>query len=450
MAEKPLILIVDDERGTREGLLRALRSKYRILLADSAETALDTLAKRRVDLMLSDIRMPGMSGLDLMERALANYDGLICILLTAYGDIETATKAMRLGAADFLTKPVELDQLELRLDRALDSQKMRRENRILREQLESQNALETMIGESSAMREVFDTIKQVAPTQASVLVEGESGTGKELVARALHKLSPRSEAPFVPVHCAALSSGLLESELFGHEKGAFTGASSRHTGRFEAADGGTLFLDEIAEIDKSVQVKLLRALEERVVERVGGHEPISVDTRLVTATNRDLRKMVADNEFREDLFYRLEVVKIVAPPLRKRTGDIELLLKHFLDQFSRENNKDISGYSSECLDLLTSYEWPGNVRELRNLVESMVVLARGDLLEICDIPARIRGADAEDESLLANGSRTLLEMEKAMIIQALKDNDNSRTMAAEQLGISRRTLHRKIKGYGLK
>ena len=444
---KPIVLIVDDEKNTREGLARALKRSYEIYTAESGAAALDILSETPVDVMLSDLRMPVMDGMTLMQRALASSPELVCILLTAYGSMETAVEAMRHGATDFLTKPVNLKELELVLERVLRSRKAEAENRQLREQLDSKFGMENIIGTSQKMQEVFDTIRQVAGSRATVLIQGDSGTGKELVAKAIHQLSLRKSAAFVPVHCAALSSTLLESELFGHEKGAFTGAVERRKGRFELADGGSLFLDEIGEIDASVQVKILRALEERKFERVGGQETVEVDARLIAATNRDLKQMVADGDFREDLYYRLYVVAITLPPLRERIGDIPILLKHFMDEFNAENGRDIDGFTPEALDLLAAYGWPGNVRELRNVVEQVVVLSRGKRIGARELPAHIRETDSGDVSV-SIGSGTLEDVEKQAIAQALKASGGNRTRAAEQLGISRRTLHRKIVEYG--
>ena len=445
---KPVVLIVDDEKNTRDGLARALKRSYAVHMAESAAAALEILSENPVDVMLSDLRMPVMDGMTLMQRALAASPGLICILLTAYGSVETAVEAMRHGATDFLTKPVNLKQLELVLERVLRSRRAETENRQLREQLDAKFGMENIIGNSPQMQEVFDTVRQVAASRATVLVQGESGTGKELVAKALHQLSTRNQAAFVPVHCAALSSTLLESELFGHEKGAFTGATERRKGRFELADGGTLFLDEIGEIDSSVQVKILRALEERAFERVGGTDTVEVDTRLIAATNRDLKQMVTDGAFREDLYYRLYVVVITLPPLRDRSGDIPLLLKHYLDEFNLENGRAIEGFSQEAMDLLVSYRWPGNVRELRNAVEQVVVLARGRRIGVRDLPVHIRDAGGGEGAVSMGSGGTLHDLEKEAIALALKAENGNRTRAAERLGISRRTLHRKISEYG--
>jgi DNA-binding NtrC family response regulator len=448
---KPTILIADDEKNTREGLARALQRHYNVLLAEDGRRALELLEQQPVDVVLSDVRMPGMDGLTLLSRALARQPQPLVILLTAYGTVETAVEAMKRGAYDFLTKPVNLDQLDLKLKQALRSREVEVENRALREQLDEKFGLEKILGTSAPMQEVFDTLRQVAPTRATVLVEGESGTGKELVARAIHQLSPRAQGPFVPVHCAALSKTLLESELFGHEKGAYTGATERRSGRFEMADGGTLFLDEIGEIDPAVQVKILRVLEEHKFERVGGSEMIEVDVRMLAATNRDLKQMVADGTFREDLFYRLYVVNVHLPPLRERGGDIPMLAQHFLQEFATENKKNVTSLTPDALDLLTAYRWPGNVRELRNVMERMVVLARSDKLTVRDLPANIRDlAGGKPAGSALAGNLTIEAAEKQLIIQALKQHDGNRTLAAQQLGLSRRTLHRKLNEYGLR
>jgi DNA-binding NtrC family response regulator len=443
---KPAVLIVDDEKSARDGLVRALRRDYHVIAAESGSAALEVLSDRQIDVLLSDVRMPGMDGITLMQRALSNHPGLTCIILTAYGDVDIAVEAMKQGATDFMTKPINLDKLELILGRVLKAKQVELENERLKVQLDDRYGLENIIGRSAAMQEVFDTIRQVAASRATVLIQGESGTGKELVAKAIHQLSPRSSGPFVAVHCAALSENLLESELFGHEKGAFTGAMERRVGRFEKADGGSLFLDEISEIDASVQVKILRALEERQVERVGGDTPVDVDTRLIAATNRDLKDMVEQGDFREDLFYRLYVVVITLPPLRERQDDILLLLNHYLAIFNEENGKQIEGFTPAAYEMLSSYKWPGNIRELRNLVERMVVLARGGQIDIKDIPAQVREV-AGDREVRIDADLTVDEMEKRMIMQALEKTGGNRTKAAEKLGISRRTLHRKLNQY---
>ncbi|MEI8139517.1 MAG: sigma-54 dependent transcriptional regulator [bacterium] len=456
MIVRRTVLIVDDDKNTREGLKRALLGQYEVIMADSAEKALSILDERTVDIVLSDIRMSGMDGMTLLQRISARSNPPIVIMLTAYGNVETAVEAIKRGAYDFLTKPVNLDHLDLLIKRALHSSEVETENLNLRAQLDSHFGLSNIVGQSAKIQEVFDTIKQAAPSQATILIQGESGTGKELVAHAIHQLSTRSKGPFIPVHCAALNPTLLESELFGHEKGAFTGATDRRSGRFEMADGGTLFLDEISEIDPSIQVKLLRVLEERQFERVGGHQTLDVDIRLIAATNADLGAMVKAKTFRNDLFFRLDVVSIILPPLRDRAEDIPLLFTHFLKEFNTRNNKQIEDITPEAVEMLTAYSWPGNVREFRNVIERMVVLARSNRLSVRDLPLSIKNAVHGETTRLALGTTndsqrsepaSMAEGERMMIYAALKKNDGNRTLAAEQLGISRRTLQRKLKEY---
>jgi len=445
------VMIVDDEKTTREGLARALRRHYDVVLAENGARALELMSEHPVDVVLTDLRMPGMDGMTLLQRMLGHSPQPVCILLTAYGSIETAVDAMKRGAYDFLTKPVNLDQLDISLKRALRARDMEEENRSLRAQLDDKFGMENMIGQSPSIREVFDTIRQVAPARANVLIQGETGTGKELVAQALHRLSPRAQGAFVAVHCASLPAALLESELFGHEKGAFTGAVERRAGRFELADGGTLFLDEIGEIDASVQVKILRVLEQRTFERVGGRDTLDVDVRLIAATNRDLKQMTLEKTFREDLYFRLNVVTIQLPSLRERLEDIPLLAQKFLEEFNRENSKEIEGLTPDAMNALLAYEWPGNIRELRNVMERMVVLSRQDRLSLRDIPAHIRKETTESSALHISGTDLSLEsVEKNLILKALDAHNGNRTRAAKQLGISRRTLHRKLNEYGMR
>ncbi len=451
--KKPHILIVDDDMNTRDGLRRALRRNYDVSLAESGESALAVLADGGIDVMLSDVRMPGMDGITLLQRAKANHPDLISILLTAYGNVELAVEAMKTGAYDFLMKPVNLDHLDLLLRRALRSRDVESENEQLHQQLDNKFGLENIIGNSAVMHELFDTIHHAAPTQATVLIEGKSGTGKELIAHAIHRLSTRSKGPFVAVHCAALSANLLESELFGHEKGAFTGAATQRKGRFEMADGGTLFLDEIGEIDATVQVKLLRVLEERRFERVGGSSEISVDIRLIAATNRDLKAMVEAGDFREDLYFRLDVVNIRLPSLSERIDDLPILCDHFIKEFSQKNGKQVDGITADAVNMLMAYSWPGNIRELRNTIEKMVVLSRSSRLTARDIPPNIRGDIKQDygggarSGVAVAPDSSLAETEKAMILAAIRQHNGNRTKAAEALGISRRTLHRKLSQY---
>ncbi len=447
--KQPTILIVDDERNTREGLERALRDRYEILLADDKAKAQQVLESNSVDVLLTDLKMPGADGMKLLRRAVSLTNPPVCIMMTAYGSIENAVEAMQAGAYHYVTKPINLDELELVLKRALTSRRIEAENVNLREQLDKKFGLGHIVGQSLAMVQVFEIVQQVAPSRATVLIAGETGTGKELIAHAVHNLSPRKNGPFVAVHAAALSSTLLESELFGHEKGAFTGAVERRIGRFELADGGTLFLDEIGETEPAMQVKILRVLEERAFERVGGQKTIEVDVRLIAASNRDLKKLVSEGKFRDDLFYRLSVVTVALPPLRERRDDIPLLVRTFLDELSRENNKTVREITPDAMNVLMAYDWPGNVRELRNAVEQMVVLARSERLTLRDVPAAIRGgADLTKISVVRTGM-TVEEAERQLIIQALKETGGNRTRAAQKIGISRRTLHRKLKKYGL-
>lgn len=450
--QPPCILVVDDDKTTRDGLERALRREYRATSVESGTAALRHMETHHVDVLLADLRMPGMDGLTLLQRALAHNSHLICILLTAYGTVETAVEAMKRGAYDFLMKPVNLDHLDLLLRRALRSRDIESENRSLREQLDNKFGMENIVGNSPAMQRVFEIIRQAAPTDATLLIEGESGTGKELVAHAIHRLSTRNHGPFVAVHCAALSANLLESELFGHEKGAFTGALSRRQGRFELADGGTMFLDEVSEIDPAIQVKLLRVIEERCFERVGGNETIQVDIRLITATNRKLKELVQAGKFREDLYFRLAVVDLQLPPLRERQTDIPLLCNHYLNEFKQRSTRNIDGFTPETLHALASYTWPGNVRELRNTIEKMVVLSRGGKLGLRDVPTNLRDGTPDTPATsqrvnIPSGSRHLSDMERAAIFAAIQRNNDNRTKAAKELGISRRTLHRKLREY---
>jgi DNA-binding NtrC family response regulator len=449
--KRPTVLIVDDERNTREGLQRALQERYDVMLAEDGQTALQVLESAGVDVLLTDLRMPGVDGITLLRRARALENPPVCIMMTAYGSIEGAVSAMQAGAYHYVTKPVNLDEVELVIQRALNSRSIEAENVNLHERLDQKFGLENMIGESPGMLQVFETVRQVAASRTTVLITGETGTGKELIAQAIHNLSPRKNGPFVAVHAAALPGTLLESELFGHEKGAFTGAVERRTGRFEMADSGTLFFDEVSELEPALQVKLLRVLEERAFERVGASKTIEVDVRLVAATNRNLKKLVGEGKFRDDLFYRLSVVTIHLPPLRERRDDVPLLVKAFLDEFNRENHKSVREISPEAMNVLLAYDWPGNVRELRNAVEQMVVLARTERLTLRDVPTAVRGAaDLTKISVVRPGvTMTVGEAEKQLIVQALKETDGNRTHAAQKIGISRRTLHRKLKQYGL-
>src|ERR1043166_6949902 len=371
MTPTPTLLFVDDEKTIREGFRAALEDRYDVYLAEDAKTAMDLLEKEHFDVLLTDFRLPGEDGMKLITRAKSLSKPPVCILMTAYGSEELAVDAMKRGADDYIAKGrLQIDELEMRIARALRQQKLEVENVSLRRQLDSRFGMETIIGESSALKEVLDMVQQVAPSRSTVLLQGESGTGKELVAKVIHQLSPRAQQPMVTVHCAALAPTLLESELFGHEKGAFTGAHERRIGRFEQAQGGTLFLDEIGEIDPSIQIKLLRFLGERTFERVGSNKTLTADVRLIAATNKDLEDLVKTGAFREDLYYRLRVVEIHLPPLRERMGDVPLLAQSFLREFAGENDKPIAEFAPDAMETLMNYHWPGNVRELRTAIAS--------------------------------------------------------------------------------
>jgi DNA-binding NtrC family response regulator len=447
MSKKPRILIVDDERNTREGLQRALQADYEVALASDGARGMEMILAGTYDVVLTDLRMPGMDGMSLLHRVHTLQNPPSCIMLTAYGSIDSAVAAVKEGAFNYLTKPVDLNQLDITIKRALESRKLRHENKGLKRELASKYAFEDIVAKSAAMQEVLETVKQIAPARSTVLLTGENGTGKEVIARALHQLSDRGDKPFAAVHCAALSSNLLESELFGHEKGSFSGASERRIGRFEAAEGGTVFLDEIGEIDPAVQVTLLRVVEARTFERVGGNTPIEVDVRLIAATNKDLRGMVDRGEFREDLYFRLDVINLHLPPLRERRDDIPLLVTHFIGSCAAENQKEISGIDPAAMHALLHHKWPGNVRELRNCVERMVVLSRESVLHLSDVPAHI--STGAPLGMSVGKPTTAAENERDLVARTLRECGGNRTHAAKQLGISRRTIIRKIEKYGI-
>jgi len=453
---KPTLLIVDDEKNIREGFRDALDDRYDVYLAEDARHATELLEKDHFDVLLTDFRLPGEDGMKLIARAKSLSRPPICILMTAYGSEELAVDAMKRGADDYIAKGrLQIDELDMRIARALRQQNLEVENVSLRRQLDSKFGMETIVGESGPMKEVLDLVQQVAPARSTVLLQGESGTGKELIAKVIHQISPRALQPMVTVHCAALAPTLLESELFGHEKGAFTGAHERRIGRFEQAQGGTLFLDEIGEIDASIQIKLLRFLGERSFERVGSNKTLSADVRLIAATNKNLAELVKAGRFREDLYFRLRVVEILLPPLRQRPEDIPLLARTFLLEFAAENQKKVSGFSSEAMDLILHYSWPGNVRELRTSMEHAVVMCRGDRVTPRDLPPAVREDATAAPAFQATGGlsdankMTVDEAEKQLIIRALKQARGNRTLAAKHLGMSRRTLHRKIHLYRL-
>jgi len=453
----PTLLIVEDERATRDGLRSALEDDFEVYTAASASEAMTILKSEPIKLMLTDLRLGGDSGMDLLDAALALPEPPTSIMMTAYGSVDTAVEAMRRGAWHFVTKPLNLDEVEMLLKRALRTKTLETENQQLTQQVKKSHKLDKLIGKSPAIRKVSELVQQVAPTRATILIEGESGTGKEVVAHTLHHLSGRPAAKMVIVHCAALSPQLLESELFGHEKGAFTGAAQRRIGRFEQADGGTLFLDEIGEIDASTQVKLLRILSERTLERVGSNTPIKVDVRVIAATNKNLRELVDRGDFREDLYFRLNVVKVEMPPLRNRKEDIILLANSFLQEFAKENDRPVKPLTDEAMQLLLSYSWPGNVRELRTAIEHGVVMSNDSVIEARHLPEFLHfqslpvpsQVPAGKNSLEAPAEFNLHALETNTIRAALSLAGGNRTHAADLLGVSRRTLQRKLKDLGL-
>ena len=452
----PNLLIVDDEKPTRDGLRSALEDRYEVYVAEDSASAIELLESETFDVLLTDFRLPNNEdGMKLIGRAKTLPKQPICILMTAYGSEELAVEALKHGADDYLAKGrMQIDELETRIARALRLRSLESENQTLKQQLNKKFGLENIIGESEPMQRVMDIVRQVAPARATVLIQGESGTGKELLAKAIHQLSPRSVKPMVTVHCAALSPTLLESELFGHEKGAFTGAHERRIGRFEQAEGGTLFLDEIGEVDETTQVKLLRFLGERSFERVGGNKTLSADVRVVAATNKNLKELVGRGEFREDLYFRLNVVELWAPPLRDRLNDVPLLALNFLSEFAIENTKAITDFTAEALEAMIRYNWPGNVRELRTAVEHAVVLSKSEMIQLTDLPHSVQSRGVIQNEVQLNNPNiekgvTLEEAEKQLIVRTIKECRGNRTAAAKKVGISRRTLHRKLHRYGL-
>jgi DNA-binding NtrC family response regulator len=445
----PTVLIVDDERHTREGLQLALEENFDVSVAASADEAFNQLAGQEFDVVVTDLRMPGKSGLKVIDKALSMSNQPAVLMMTAYGSIDSAVEAMRRGAVDFLTKPVNIERLEILINRALKNRTLEVEVKQLHERLDEKFNFNGIVGDSPKLLEVIDRVKLVAPSKATILVEGESGTGKELIAQAIHQTSPRARAPFVAVHSAALSENLLESEIFGHEKGSFTGAMEKRIGRFEAADGGTLFLDEIGEISASTQVKLLRFLETKSIERVGGSKPIDLDVRLVAATNRNLDSLVKEGKFREDLFFRLNVVGIRMPALRERPGDVSTLLAHYLKYFAKDNGLPVPELEPGAVATLETYGWPGNIRELRNFCENTVVLHRGGKISEYDLDPRFRAegnlpSDAGAPPVPTGSVLSVEENEKRLLREALIKARGNRTKAAQLMGISRRTLHRKL------
>jgi len=449
------ILIAEDERAQREMLSGFLvKEGHHVIVAGNGEEALARAKAHTLDLAIVDYKMPGLTGLEVLKQSKLINPRLDVVILTAFGTIDTAVEAMKAGAADYLTKPVDLDELLCVIDRIAERRTLQRENEILRQQLgEKGISQEHIIHGSRQMAELINLAGRVAASNATVLIEGESGTGKELFARLIHRLSPRSAKPLIVVNCAALSESLIESELFGHERGAFTGATQRRVGRFEQSDGGTLFLDEIGEISPAVQVKLLRLLQEGEFQRVGGNQTLKADVRVISATNQDLGSKVKNGAFREDLYYRLNVVPIKIPPLRDRREDIPRLVEHFVQRFSKENRKSIEGVSREATDQLVKYDYPGNIRELENIVERAVVISRGPTLTVGDLPFGGRKPDDDNEETEGGGGalREALEtLERRMVEKAMEEAGGNQSRAAESLGLSERMLRYKLKKYRLK
>ncbi|MFO7554557.1 MAG: sigma-54 dependent transcriptional regulator [Desulfobacterales bacterium] len=451
MTQKKTVLVVDDD-DTHRTMLKTLVGGwgYDIVEADDGSTAIEMVQERPFDLVLMDVRMLKVSGLEALERIKAFNPAIPVTIMTAYSSVETAIEALKKGAYDYLTKPLDFDKLHLTIERAMEHVRLKEENRILKENLGKHFDMQNIIGRSPAMISLLETVAHVAPSEATVMITGESGTGKELIAGVIHYNSPRKDGPFVKINCAAITETLLESELFGHEKGAFTGAERRKEGRFYQAHKGSLFLDEVSEMPLAMQVKLLRVLQERELTRVGGEKVIPVDVRVIAATNKDLVDLRNKGLFREDLFYRLNVVSLEIPPLKKRRDDIPLLAQHFLKMFSEKNNKEIKGFTPRAMDLLIRYDWPGNVRELMNAVERGVVLARTEYLDDQDF-AIIQPMLQQPVETLSYVDHTMpLEaMEKAAILQMLEFVDGNKSEAARRLGITRKTLHKKLKKYGV-
>jgi two-component system response regulator AtoC len=446
MEKQAKVLVVDDEAIVRESLRDWLGDVgHQVLTADNGDQALEIIQKEKPGILITDLVMPGMDGIELMKRAREIFPGIEVIIITAYGSIPTAINAIREGAYDYIEKPFCPERAELLIDKLMEHRWLLEENLALQQKLEERYRFENIIAKSPQMQQVIEVIKVVSKSSATVLVTGETGTGKELVARAIHSQSHRRDRPFVAVSCAALPESLLESELFGHEKGSFTGAYAQKKGKFEVANRGTLFLDEIGEMSANTQVHLLRVLEEKEFNRVGGNEPIKVDVRVISATNRDMKQAVAEGKFREDLYYRLNVVNIELPPLRERTEDIPMLAQHFLKRFALENQKEITGFSPQATDFLLKHEWPGNVRELENAIERAVILSQNSVIEV---------ADLYQQNMVPAGSTTssvpnLKQVEKDHIQNVLSETGGNYTEAARILGISRMTLYNKARVYGL-
>ncbi|MBU1341032.1 MAG: sigma-54 dependent transcriptional regulator [Proteobacteria bacterium] len=452
--DKSTILIVDDDQ-THRNMLKTLLNKwgYETAQADDGQTAIDRVAEKPYDLVLMDIKMIKVSGLVALVEIKKINPAIPVIIMTAFSSVDTAVEALKTGAYDYLTKPFDFDKLRITIQRSLEHTKLKKENFQLKETLGKNFDCNNIIGKHEKMQKLIQTISQVAKTDATVLINGESGTGKELIAGAIHYNSLRSQGPFIKINCAAITETLLESELFGHEKGSFTGASRNKEGKFQQADRGSIFLDEISETAMSMQVKLLRTLQEREVTPVGSEKVIKIDTRIIAATNKDLIDLISKEDFREDLYYRLNVINLRVPPLRERTGDVQLLAQHFLKEYAQKNNRDIKGFTPEAMEKMVAYHWPGNVRELMNTLERSVILSTGVFLSKediqIDITSPMKAENGEDTGQSGSGEKTLYEVEKLAILKMIDKTGNNKSETARRLGISRRTLHLKLKDYGV-
>ncbi|HDQ03808.1 MAG TPA: sigma-54-dependent Fis family transcriptional regulator [Deltaproteobacteria bacterium] len=450
MKAEQTILVVDDDLPHRTMLKKLMGGwGYKVSDANDGSVAIEKVKQKFFDLILMDIRMLNVSGIEAMQQIKTINPGIPVIIMTAYASVETAVSALKKGAYDYLTKPLDFDELKITIDRATEHNRLKKENEYLKNRLGEQFDRQNLIGQSKEMAKLLETVAQVSPTEATVLISGESGTGKEMIANAIHFNSERKEAPFVKINCAALTETLLESELFGHEKGAFTGAERRREGKFIQAQGGSLFLDEVSEMSKAMQVKLLRVLQEREVTRVGGAEVIKIDVRLIAASNKDLKEEIQKGNFREDLFYRLNVVFLHVPPLRQRKEDIPLLAQHFLESFAARNKKEIRGFTPRAMEKILAYAWPGNIRELMNAVERAVVLSRSDFVDAEEISLIMEdniSSDAPEESK-EEQNMSLEDMEKKSILDALNTCGGNKSEAARRLGITRKTLRSKLQKY---
>jgi two-component system response regulator HydG len=449
---KPRILVVDDESSHRKMIEAVLSEEgYEIYQADNGQAAIDEVAERFFDLVIMDIRMPKVGGIDALKQIKTLSPGIPIIIMTAYASVGSAVDALKSGAYDYLTKPLDIEEIKILVAKALRHHQLEQENIYLKERLNDRFDFSNIIGRSPSMIRLFETVALVAPSEATVLIVGESGTGKELIANAIHQNSPRKDRPFIKVNCAALPETLLESELFGHEKGAFTGAIARKQGRFQLAHKSSIFLDEIAEMAPATQAKILRVLQEREFEPVGSTQTIKVDTRVIAATNRNLEEEIREGRFREDLFYRLNVITVDVPLLRQRREDIPLLADFFLKPYAEKNRRKIDGFTPRATDLLMRYDWPGNVRELENIIERAVIMSRGEMITPLEFPIDLQNLDEElkESRIDLTPGRSLKEVEKVMILRTLEETGGNRTHAAKILGISRRTLQLKLKEYGI-